>query len=112
MYCRRPAKLNKPRDCVIRRLPRLGGYQIDDVRVHALRGDKAKALAALREAVQAGWRGPLWRYYRDLDPNLDSIRDEPEFKAIFADMERDMALQRAELAKRPKDAPLDPDPSR
>jgi len=41
------------------------------------------------------------------DPALASIRNEPEFKAIFADIERDMARQRAELAKRPKDAPLD-----
>ena len=80
---------------------------IADVRIHALRGDKAKALAALREAEQAGWRGPIWRFSRDVDPALASIRDEPEFKAVFADIERDMALQRAKLAKLPKDAPLD-----
>jgi len=93
----------------IRRIPRLGlfGYGIADVRIHALRGDKAKALAALREAEQAGWRGPLWRFSRDVDPALAAIRDEPEFKAVFADIERDMALQRAKLAKLPKDAPLD-----
>jgi TolB-like protein/Tfp pilus assembly protein PilF len=78
-----------------------------DVYGHAFRGDRAKALAALREAAQAGWRGPLWRYYRDFDPNLASVRDEPEFKAVFADIERDMARQRGELAARPKDAPLD-----
>jgi len=83
------------------------GYGITDVQIHALRGDTAKALAALREAEQAGWRGPLWRYYRDFDPALAAIRDEPEFNAVFADIERDMARQRAELAKRPKDAPLD-----
>ena len=76
------------------------------MQIHALRGDKAKALAALREAEQAGWRGPFWRSYRDVDPALASIRDEPEFKAVFADIERDMARQRAELAARPKDAPL------
>jgi len=63
-------------------------------------------------AERAGWRGALWRYRRDFDPAFDSIRNEPEFKAIFADIERDMARQRAELAKRPKDAPLDMDPSR
>ena len=78
------------------------------MQIHALRGDKDKALAALREAERAGWRGPVWRYYRDIDPNLASIRNEPEFKAVFADIERDMARQRAELAARPKDAPLDP----
>jgi hypothetical protein len=52
-----------------------------------------------------GWRA-LWRYFRDFDPNLASIRNEPEFKAVFADIERDMARQRAELAARPKNAPL------
>jgi len=90
-------------------LPRLGGlgYEVADVQIHALRGDKAKALAALREAQKAGWRGPDWRYYRDIDPNVASIREEPEFKAVFADIERDMARQRAELAARPKDAPLE-----
>ncbi len=105
------ARLLEASERVIRRLPRLGGYEVADVRVHALRGDKAKALAALREAVEAGWRGPLWRYYRDIDPNLASIREEPEFKAFFADIERDIARQRAELAKRSEDGPLDLDPS-
>jgi tetratricopeptide (TPR) repeat protein len=92
-----------------RQIPRLGwsGFGIADVRIHALRGDKGKALAALREAEQAGWRGPSLRFFRDVDPALASIRDEPGFKAVFADIERDMALQRAKLAKLPKDAPLD-----
>jgi len=85
----------------------VAGYGITDVRIHALRGDKARALAALREAEKAGWRGPLWRFYRDIDPALASIREEPEFKAVFADIERDMARQRAALAARPKDAPLE-----
>ena len=98
-------------ELAIRTMPRLGtaGYGISDAQIHALRGDKNRALAALREAVQAGWRGPAWRYYRDVDPNLDSVRHEPEFKAVFADIERDMARQRAELAARPKDAPLLPE---
>ena len=89
--------------------PRLGeaGFGIADVQIHALRGEKTKALSALREAERAGWRGPNWRYYRDHDPELASIRNEPEFRAIFADIERDMAQQRARLAARPKDAPLE-----
>jgi len=100
-------------ELVIRKSPRLGfvGYGISDVQIHALRDDKRKALAALRAAEAAGWRGPTWRYYRDIDPNLASIRDEPEFKAVFADIERDIARQRAELAKRSEDGPLDLDPS-
>ena len=88
--------------------PRMGfsGYGVNDVRIHAIRGDKSLALAKLREAEQAGWRF-LWRYYRDYDSSLASIRNEPEFKAVFADIERDIAQQRANLAARPKDAPLE-----
>ena len=92
----------------IRSIPRMGsgGYGVTDVRILAVRGRKADALARLREAEKAGWRFG-WRYARDVDPTLESIRGEPEFKAIFADIERDMARQRAELAARPTDAPLD-----
>ena len=67
--------------------------------------NKAKALTALREAQKVGWR-MYWRYCRDFDSSLASIRKEPEFKAVFSDIERDMARQRAELAALPKDAPL------
>ena len=74
-----------------------------DARILALRGEKLKALASLREAEKAHCRA-FWRYYWDVDPALASIRNEPEFKAIFADIERDMARQRAALAARPKDA--------
>jgi hypothetical protein len=42
-----------------------------------------------------------------LRPQPRSIRNEPEFKAVFADIERDMARKRAALAARPKDAPLE-----
>jgi TolB-like protein/Tfp pilus assembly protein PilF len=94
---------------LIRTMPRLGiaGYDIADVQILALRGQKREALAALREAEKAGWRAD-WRYHRDFDPALASIRNEPEFIAVFADIERDMARQRAELAaRRPKDAPHD-----
>jgi TolB-like protein/Tfp pilus assembly protein PilF len=97
---------------VMARLPLLrasvgsDGRAPHDARVLALRGRKHEALAALRAAEQVGWRS-AWRFHRDLEPAFDSIRGDPEFKAIFVDIERDMARQRAELAKRPKDAPLD-----
>jgi TolB-like protein/Flp pilus assembly protein TadD len=91
-------------DARIRKMVRLGGsgFGIADVEVLALRGRKHEALSVLRAAERAGWRGGLWplRYYRDRDPALDSIRNEPEFKSVFADIERDMARQRAELAAR------------
>jgi len=84
----------------------LRGRAPNDAGALALRGRKQEALTALRAAEREGWRVG-WRLSRDVDPALDSIRDDPEFKAIFADIERDMARQRAELAARPKDAPLD-----
>lgn len=75
------------------------GFGLLDVHIHALRGDTSKALVALREAEIAGWRSFGWRYSRDFDPNLAGIRGEPEFKAVFADIEADMARQRAALEK-------------
>jgi TolB-like protein/Flp pilus assembly protein TadD len=83
-----------------------GRYAFADAPVQALRGRRAEALTALRQAQQQGRRAG-WRYYRDYDPALASIRNDPEFKAVFADIERDMARQRAELAARPRNAPLD-----
>jgi hypothetical protein len=103
------ARLLDLSEAVIRQGTRLGvqGFGIADAQLLAVRGAKREALAALRRAARTGWRGPLWRYHRDHDGNLASIRSEPEFKAIFADIERDMAQQRARLAARPKDAPLE-----
>ena len=86
---------------VIHHIPRLGmfGYAISDVRIHALRNRNAQALTALREAERARWR-MHWRYHRDFDPTLASIRGEPEFKAIFADIERDLTQQRARIMEK------------
>ena len=104
----RAALLLDRSESFFRAIPRMGwmGYRITDAQVHALRGHRKEALAALREAENDGWRF-LWRYHRDFDPALASIRNAPEFKAVFADIERDVARQRAELATRPKDAPLE-----
>jgi hypothetical protein len=103
----REAQLLERSEALIQKSPRLGpwGYRLADVQIDALRGNGELALAKLREAEAAGWRGPYWRYYRDFDPNLASIRNEPDFKAVFADIERDIARQRAALAARPKNVP-------
>ena len=45
------------------------GFEIADVEIHALRGEKREALKALREAERAGWRGPSGAF-RDHDANL------------------------------------------
>jgi TolB-like protein/Tfp pilus assembly protein PilF len=74
-------------------------------RILAARGNRAEALSTLRAEQRSGWRGPDWRYYRDLDPVLSSIRSDPGFRAIFAEIERDLASQKAALLARPAAAP-------
>ena len=79
---------------VIETMPRLGteGYRILDVEVYALQGRPEMALAALREAIDQGWRVFSWLYL-DHDPNLDSLRDEPEFQRLRQIVRDDMAAQ-------------------
>jgi hypothetical protein len=71
-------------------------YGIADVELHALRGEKEQALAALREHAAAGTRY-MWRWQLLYNPNLESIRDTPEFAAIVAEIEADMAEQLARV---------------
>lgn len=84
----------------LRTAPRLGagGYGLAGAEIHALRGDKAAAVRAIREAVKAGWRGPFWRgallFGRDFVP----LHGDPGYQAAVAEIRRDMAKQRAELA--------------
>ena len=89
-----------------RRGPR--GYGISAARIRLLLGQQNEALTMLQQAQQSGWRGPLWRYYRDFDPVLAPVRNDPEFKAAFAAIERDMARQRAALASQPPNVPAPP----
>lgn len=85
---------------VLEALPRLGttGYWITDVRIYALQKRPQQAIAALRQAIDEGWRILSW-YYLDHDPNLDSIRAHPEFEQLRQELNADLALQ----AKRARD---------
>jgi TolB-like protein/Flp pilus assembly protein TadD len=105
----RAGLLLKQAKTLLKTRPRLGaeGSGLTDVEIYAIEGKNREALAALHEAVNAGFRGFQWRSYRDVDPALEALRDDPAFKAAFAEIERDTARQRAELAARPKDAPLE-----
>jgi TolB-like protein/Tfp pilus assembly protein PilF len=68
------------------------GSGILDVQVYALQNKSDAALAALRQAIDKGWR-MFWWYHAEHDPNLDSIRDEPEFQAMMDEIRADMAVQ-------------------
>jgi tetratricopeptide (TPR) repeat protein len=75
-------------------IPRLGtaGFGVNDARILLLRGDSEAALAALEEAVQAGWRTD-WRFYLEYDSVLAPLRGNPRFEAAVDDIRRDMAEQ-------------------
>jgi tetratricopeptide (TPR) repeat protein len=95
----------------IQTLTRLGtgGYGIADVQIYALQGEKQKALSALRQAVDEAWRY-LWRYSLKYNPGLESLHDEPEFAAIIAEIEADMAAQLARVREMERNGELEPIP--
>jgi tetratricopeptide (TPR) repeat protein len=78
----------------LRNVPRLGlfGYGSADADIYALQGKHAEALSALRSAIDDGW-WPHWRLWTELNPNLDSIRSEPEYDALIAELESKMAAE-------------------
>ena len=94
----------------IQTIPRLGfGYWIADVQIYALQGEKQKALAALREAIDEGWRG-LWWYFLERNPNLESLHGEPEYQAMVAEIKADMATQLARVREMERNGELEPIP--
>jgi TolB-like protein/Tfp pilus assembly protein PilF len=95
----------------IQTLHRLGfqGYLISDVEIYALQGEKQKALSALRQAIDAGWRR-FWWYLLKNDPALESLHDEPEFQAMVAEIEADMATQLERVREMERNGELEPIP--
>jgi TolB-like protein/Tfp pilus assembly protein PilF len=85
--------------------PRAGIYDAHETRIarvkaHAALGDRERALAELRAAVDGGYR-TLW----DVDlirleryPQLASLRNDPAFRAIIARIEEDLRRQRDEIS--------------
>ena len=62
----------------------------------ALLGDSEAALEELRSQVDAGWR-ILWQWETTLNPNFDSVRDDPAFSAMVNLIEADMRRQLQEV---------------
>ncbi|MEE8352451.1 MAG: tetratricopeptide repeat protein, partial [Rhodospirillales bacterium] len=75
------------------------GYGILDVYIHAMRGDRDRAIAGLREAIDMGWRtsivvleGSWWMLRHDW--RLESLHQDPEFIAMVNELEADIVQQR------------------
>jgi len=79
-------------------LPRLDfdGYGVADVQIYAMQGEKQRAMTTLRQAIDEGWRDGWW-YFLELDPSLESIRNEPEFQAMLQEIKADMTEQLARV---------------
>ena len=76
---------------VVRTLPRIGlaGHGIRDVQALALQGKTLAALAALRDAIDEGFRGTVvsngWPLA--IDPYLISLRGQPGFEAMVSELD-------------------------
>jgi tetratricopeptide (TPR) repeat protein len=66
-------------------------YGILDVFIHVTRGEKQKAISALREAIDVGWRTGWWELRF---PHYDSMWEEPEWIDLVNELEADIARQR------------------
>jgi tetratricopeptide (TPR) repeat protein len=67
------------------------GYSELDVTIHVLRGEKQKAIGALRDAIDTGWRDNWWRLRY---PFYNSMLEVPDWVELITELEADIAKQR------------------
>ncbi len=73
-----------------------------------LQGETDRALAALREAIDAGWREGWWLLERE--PIYEPLWDQLEFQAMMAEIKADMATQLARVREMERNGELEPIP--
>jgi len=90
-------------------MPRLGanGYGIRDVVIYAMQGQKKRAFAALRQAVDEGSGLLLSSFSR----KLESLHGEPEYQAIIAENDARLAAQRERVREMEANGELAPMPN-
>ncbi|MBT8136790.1 MAG: tetratricopeptide repeat protein [Gammaproteobacteria bacterium] len=69
------------------------GVGVLDAEIHALQGRTDEALAAIRQAIVAGWRDEWW-YQEKYNPHFDELRQHPGFVQLFDVIRADLARQR------------------
>ena len=75
---------------------------------YLLQGKTDRALTALREAIDAGWRYGWWLLERE--PIYAPLWDQPEFQAMMAEIKADMAAQLARVREMERNGELEPIP--
>ena len=80
------------------------------MQIYALQGEKQKALSALRQAIDEGWPQILVVFSSNRTRLLESLHDEPEFQAMIAEIEADMAAQLARVREMERNGELEPIP--
>jgi len=60
-------------------------YREEPAEIYALRGMVPEALAALRSAIDQGWRRGWWRLRHK--PHYAALRAEPQFQAMLSELE-------------------------
>ncbi len=62
-----------------------------DIVIHVFRDDRRQAIAALRDAIDLGWRAGWWNLR---GPGFEAISGEPEWQALYAELLADIDRQR------------------
>lgn len=88
---------------VVRSSPRMGlaGQGIRDVQILALQGKTLEAIAAMRDAIDEGFRGTVvsngWPLA--LDPYLDSLRGQPAFQVMVTELDDKVAVMQQRVSQ-------------
>jgi len=82
----------------LQEMPRQGyrSFGFLDAEIHARKGETRQALKAIRDAIDAGVRIPWWSQV-ERSPHMVSLRDNPDFKSLVAELRTDMAVQLARV---------------
>jgi len=64
----------------------------------ALLGKPDEAVAELSRIIKDGWR-MSWRFDTELNPSFDTIRDDPRFRSLIAEIESDIEQQKKAFAE-------------
>jgi predicted esterase len=96
-------------DDIERRFPERSAYMSSPrACLHAVVGNLDGAIEVARAAIQRGW---WWSEARIADPDLDPVRDHPEFRALMQEMAELRRRARSRVPPRPEVVIFTPDDS-